>query len=97
MSEMSEVFGSIRAESQQKRADNREASASLLTRAGAVFESKNAGAHLVVLSGPNVVDFWPGTGLWIVRGAQAKLRGVRKLIAFIENSRASFAKEGDAA
>lgn len=30
------------------------------------------------------VDFWPGTGLWIVRGEQQRWRGVRKLLAFVE-------------
>jgi len=67
---------------QEKRADNRAQSASILARAGVIFESRNDGAHLVVLAGAHVVDFWPGTGLWIVRGSQARKRGVRALLAF---------------
>lgn len=97
MSEMAEIFSSMKAVSQQKRSDNREASAALLTRAGVVFESKNAGAHLVVLSGQHVVDFWPGTGLWIVRGARAKRRGARKLIQFVETARSAVAAKGGVA
>ena len=88
MSEIGEIFNGLRAIRQQKRSDNREASASLLSRAGVVFEPKNHGAHLIVLAGPLVVDFWPGTGLWIVRGATERRRGVRKLIDFVEQARA---------
>ncbi len=72
---------------QEKRASNREQSALILQRGGCVFESKNNGAHLIVLAGPHEVDFWPGTGLWIVRGEQQKRRGVRKLLTFVEQSR----------
>ena len=97
MSEMAEIFNSMKALSQQKRADNRVASAALLSRAGVVFECKNAGAHLVVFAGAYVVDFWPGTGLWITRGSKDKCRGVRKLIQFVKNARASVVVKGGAA
>lgn len=89
MSEMAEIFSGMKAVKQQKRADNREASADILSRSGVIFESKNAGAHLIVLAGREVVDFWPGTGLWIVRGSPAKRRGVRKLVEFVESTRRS--------
>lgn len=55
----------------------REDSARLLREAGIPFESRNAGAHLIVAGR---YDFWPGTGLWMCRGDHSKRRGVRKLI-----------------
>lgn len=51
-----------------------------LEAAGIQFESKNGGAHLVVSAAGLVVDFWPGTGLWVVRGTNERRRGVRHLI-----------------
>ncbi len=83
MRESFEYFGAQRKERQEKRSSNREQSAKLLTDAGVRFESKNDGAHLVVTVGHEAVDFWPGTGLWIVRGLPARHRGVMKLLAYI--------------
>lgn len=67
---------------QVKRADNREASASMLRDAGIPFVSKNEGAHLIVR---NDIDFWPGTGLWRVRGSTQRHRGVSKLLKFCKD------------
>lgn len=72
--------------SKAKRASNREYSARLLTEAGIAFETRNDGAHLIVAGR---YDFWPGTGLWMVRGDRTKNRGVRKLIARIQRQGAS--------
>jgi len=74
------TFRAMAEHSKQKRAGNRENSAAMLTAAGVVFESKNEGAHLVVHHHTGMIDFWPGTGLWIVRGVKYKGRGVRKLL-----------------
>lgn len=87
MGDMGDVFNELRVEKQQKRRDNTLYSTALLQRAGVLFTVKNGGAHLVVLAGPHEVDFWPSTGLWIVRGQKAKRGGVRKLIEFVERSR----------
>lgn len=87
MGDMGDVFNEMRAEAKKKRADNTVRSTALLQRAGVLFTVKNGGAHLVVLAGPHEVDFWPSTGLWIVRGQKAKRGGVRKLIEFVERSR----------
>lgn len=87
MGDMGDVFNDWREHKQAKRADNTKQSTALLQQAGVIFDSLNAGAHLVVQADPNVVDFWPSTGLWIVRGQPAKRRGVRKLIEFVERSR----------
>jgi hypothetical protein len=87
MSDMAEVFNEWRAMKAEKRCANRHASAGILSKSGIVFETKNDGAHLVVLAGHCVVDFWPGTGLWIVRGGTKRRRGVRKLVHFVANQR----------
>ena len=86
MSDMSDAFRDLRADSQKRRANNRERSAEMLQEAGIAFESKNAGAHLIVypIEGNLViVDFWPGTGLWRVRGTgDDENRGVNSLIQY---------------
>ena len=89
MSEMGEYFAAWREVKQAKRASNTEQSTAILQRSGVTFSSPNGGAHLIVLAGPHVVDFWPSTGLWIIRKAKtnARRRGVRKLVEFVEQSR----------
>ena len=57
----------MRRAGQERRAANRQSSASLLESKGVGFESKNSGAHLIVRCGAKVADFWPGTGKYAVR------------------------------
>lgn len=87
MGDMGDDFNAWREQKQAKRANNREQSAAILARSGISFETKNNGAHLVVVAGSKTVDFWPGTGLWLVRGATYKHRGVRKLVSYVEQQR----------
>lgn len=82
MGDMGDIFNEMREASQKRRASNRENSAEILTRARIPFESKNDGAHLIV---DGRIDFWPGTGLWIVRGRKQKRRGVRRLIIYVRS------------
>lgn len=88
VSDMGDDFNAMKKASQEKRADNREASFEILSRFGATFTSKSNGAHFIVEAGAKTVDFWPGTGLWIVRGDGWRKRGVRKLCDFITAERA---------
>jgi len=69
--------------SKQRKAANRAAATKLLKAAGLAFESKNDGAHLVVRDNGMVFDFWPGTGLWQMRGARHQRRGVHALLKTI--------------
>lgn len=71
---------------QKKRAHNREQAPLLLTEAGVTFESKSGGAHLIVRDGELVINFWPGTGLWVVQGHPAHHRGVFRLIKHIKRT-----------
>lgn len=76
-----DVKPALKERSRQKRAANREQSARMLSESGIQFLSRNDGAHLIV-TGANgkTYDFWPGTGLWQMRGSSKQLRGVRSLI-----------------
>lgn len=78
--EMGEFWRDVREARQAKRAQNREDSAAMLLKAGLKFETKNLGAHLIVRALGITVDFWPGTGLWIVRNPKREGRGVQRLI-----------------
>lgn len=82
MGDMRDDFRAMKQRSQEKRAGNREASAELLRAAGIEFVSKNEGAHLIV---EGRIDFWPGTGRWIVRSdKRIDRRGVKALINFVK-------------
>ena len=63
-----------------KRARNRERGAHMLHERGVKFESKNAGAHLIVQTKSGVVDYWPGTGKFIPRPAGKSGRGIFNLL-----------------
>lgn len=82
MSEMGEVFNTLKKLRQEKRADNRENSAEYLAQRSIPFLSKNEGAHLIVEGRDCFIDFWPGTGRWNSR-CGTKGFGVRNLVAFI--------------
>jgi hypothetical protein len=77
---LGDFWRDVKAARQAKRADNRKSSAELLREAGITFEAKNGDAHLIVRALGKTVDFWPGTGLWIVRGQKHRSYGVRKFI-----------------
>lgn len=81
---MGDVFNAMKKAKQEKRAQNRETSPEILRRAGVAFAEFNMGAHLVVKHGDGAitVDFWPGTGKWIVRGGR-KGRGVFNLLRLL--------------
>ncbi len=86
MSDIGDDFAALHKIRQEKRASNRHNSADLLTQAGIEFEVKNIDAHLIIKTTP-VVDFWPGTGLWMVRGDKTKRRGVHRLISYLKGEK----------
>ena len=81
MSEIGEAFRALKEDRKKKKEANKQSSTELLTNAGISFESKNGGTHLIVNGGS--IDFWPSTGLWIVRANGNRKRGVRKLIKYV--------------
>jgi hypothetical protein len=81
MSDTAELFVGWREASRAKRAANRDKSAQMLTDAGIKFAAKNGGAHMIVsASDGGLIDFWPGTGKWVVRATKLEQRGVMGLI-----------------
>lgn len=85
---MGDFWHDSKAARQEKRASNRTNSAELLREAGIAFEAKNIDAHLIVRHAGCVIDFWPGTGLWMVRGGPTRRYGVRSLISFFRQRQA---------
>ena len=78
--DMGDMWRSVKTAQQEKRASNRPQSAELLKTAGIHFDSKNGGAHLIVYALGKTFDFWPGTGLWKLRGSSYESYGVKGLI-----------------
>lgn len=90
-SEMAQGWRQFKIARQATRSENRAQGAKFLRQRGVAFESKNGGAHLVVTCCPGrIVDFWPGTGLWMPRIAGMKARrrnGLESLLTYIEFTR----------
>lgn len=79
-SEDFEMFRQRSIERRAKRASNRKMSHDMLVVAQIKFEVRNEGSHLVVFGKSCIIDFWPGTGLWIVRQQTPRRRGIRSLL-----------------
>jgi hypothetical protein len=85
MGDMGEAFRDYAQDRQQKRRENTKRSTDLLKHEGVSFDSRNGGAHLIVAG---IVDFYPGTGLFIPRDRQyGKDRGVFRLLKFLRARR----------
>ncbi|MFK2876938.1 hypothetical protein [Rhodanobacter hydrolyticus] len=83
MSDMGEMYADWRAMKREKKASNLASSTDLLRERGVDFEQKNDGVHLIVRGVGNVVDFWPSTGKFIVRGGRTG-RGVFNLLRIVQ-------------
>ena len=82
MSETSELYEAMRAESQWRRHNNLQSSTEILKSKQIPFETKNNGVHLIVA---DRYDFWPSTGLYIDRENQKRGRGVFNLIMELQH------------
>lgn len=69
----------------EKKAVNREVSPQILKSEGIAFDKKSD-THYKVYGHMLVVDFWPGTGLWIDIKNGIRRRGVRNLVKYIKKS-----------
>ena len=72
-----EDYALIRQLSVMRRGENRIRGSERLTEYGISFESKNNGAHLIV---ENLIDYWPGTGLFIARKSKTRGRGMHNML-----------------
>jgi hypothetical protein len=86
MGDMAEGWAEWREKKQKKKRSNMAASTAMLTGAGVSFQSHNSGVHLVLSKGEELIDFWPSTGLWWIRGTSNKRRGIQKLIQHMKRA-----------
>lgn len=85
MGDVGDTFNAAKSSSQRKRQKNRESSPKILELNGIEFESKNAGAHLIVEHAGIIADFWPGTGKFTVRAGKTG-RGVFNLVKLLKQA-----------
>lgn len=80
--DMGSLYREWKEAKQEKRALNRKRSKDLLVERGIRLDEHAGGVHLVVhhIDGVQVYDFWPGTGLWKLRGSNQRGRGVFNLL-----------------
>ena len=68
-----------------QRSENRALGVQFLRQRKMDFVSWRGDAHLVVTCCPGrIVDFWPGTALWVARFGNYRGHGARALCEFIE-------------
>lgn len=71
MNETREMFREWDNMSKSTRKERLAFGVDMLTKLGVGFTTHNNGTHLVVSHAGKVVDYWPSTGRWIERGADA--------------------------
>jgi hypothetical protein len=84
MGDMGDDFRAMKQHSKEKRASNTVTSTEILTQSSVEFESKNSGAHLIVVGAKGKIDFWPSTGKWAARSGNYG-RGIKSLLSSILN------------
>lgn len=87
MGDMGDTFNALKEESRNRRKRYRDYAPGILTDAGVNFKIFNAGAHIIIMSKDSrpIIDFWPGTGLFINRKTRVRGRGIKNLIKLIED------------
>lgn len=83
MSEAIEGLKQLKKSRQDKRSKNRDWSTQYLTDEGLCFDVKNNGAHIQIKTNNSKIDFWPGTGYYILPNG-VKGRGVKKLVKLVK-------------
>ena len=57
----------------------------ILIKNGVDFEVRNNGVHLIVTGKEGLIDYWPSTGKFIVRGGETG-RGIRNLLTLCKTT-----------
>lgn len=76
-------------EREERRAvgtERRAAAPDELRKHGLTFTSHNNGAHLVIIHEGIVVDYWPGTTLWMPRHNPKRRHGFEKLVQYLQST-----------
>lgn len=81
--DIAKMFADKRQQSKQKRAANRNASKKVLQQFNVQYQECNNGAHLIIQNKEETIDFFPGTGLFIVRNTDKRARGIKCLILYL--------------
>jgi len=85
--DIGETFKELRQASQGKREHNRRYSTKLLSARRVKFKIANKGYHLIIEElTDSLIDFWPSTGLWKVRGDTKSGRGIKSLLEYLNNN-----------
>lgn len=79
--DVSAMWREHKAADAERRRERREAAPKELRAAGIRFDSRNGGAHLILSTTP-IIDFWPGTTQWTIRGSFKPRYGLKKLIDY---------------
>jgi hypothetical protein len=82
MGDMGDMYRAMNEHRKERRVRNTTRSTQLLKDKGVEFEAKNGGCHLRISHGDETVDFWPSTGLFMVKNVE-KGRGVHNLLKYI--------------
>lgn len=85
MGDMADIFNDLREIKREKRRSNTACSTRMLKDSGIEFVSHNGGIHLVLTKDHQLIDYWPSTGLWWIRGTSHKRRGVQRLIKYMKS------------
>lgn len=92
MGEMGEVWREVRAARKEENRKRWDDALLALDAAGLSYCTPTAGC-ITVSQNPDVVDFWPSSGKWRLRGATRNLHGLNELVHWFK-SRASSGRRG---
>lgn len=82
MSDMIDMYRGMKVMDQERRADRREDALEHLKLHKINGTVNNGGAHLIIKHGDSVIDFWPGTDKFMVRGGKRQY-GINTLCKFL--------------
>lgn len=82
----SAMWRAHRERDQERRRERREEAPKALRAAGIRFDSRNDGAHLILSTTP-IIDFWPGTAQWTIRGSFKPRYGLKQLIDYCKTAK----------
>lgn len=82
--EETESWRNYRKDKQTKRQQNKDDSTFLLNQADVSYTEHNDVLHLIIQHNEDIIDFYPSTGLWIVRKKNYQRRGIGKLLKYLQ-------------
>lgn len=71
MGDMAEVFRAMTANAKDRRIRRYAINMKMMKDYGVEFTSHNNGYHLIIKNGDEIIDFWPSTSRWRIRGKRS--------------------------